>query len=301
MFDWYPHYENYLARLQLVLFMLALGATLPVGEFVRVLRHPRSLLVGLGVHIFVLPFLAVLLNHALSLPPETAVGLVLMSAMPGGGLSKVFAYLGKGNLPLSITLTAVTTLLAMATVPLWLRLLATEYVPPDFQMPMVQIVVDVVGYLLLPLGLALLLGRLLSSRPRQLFSKICLRLGFLAVLVMVVCAAGAGRVRPGDYGWRTPLAIILFCFLSQQLGMLPFHLLRWPRPDRMAVGIEVTMRNMNLALFLNTLLFPASDDHLQILANGVLFVILFYASAAMVIGLIVLFVHRWLARRGARH
>ncbi len=299
MFDWYPPYENHLARWQLVLFMLALGATLTVADFARVLRQPRSLLVGLGVHIFVLPLLAVLLNHALALPAETAVGLVLMSAMPGGGLSRVFAYLGKGNLSLSITLTAVTTLLALVTVPLWLRLLATAYVPPDFQMPVAEIVLDVFLYLLLPLGLALLLGRFLSIRPRHLFSKVCLRAGFLVVLIMVVCAAGTGRVRPGDYGWRTPLAIILFCVLSQQLGMLPFHLLRWPRPDRLAVGIEVTMRNMNLALALNTLLFPTGDEQLKLLADGVLFVILYYASVALVIGLIVLGVHRWLARRGA--
>ena len=75
---------------------------------------------------------------------------------------------------------------------------------------------------------------------------------------------------------RVPLAIILFCVLGQQLNMMPFYVLRLPRPDRLAVGIEVTMRNMNLALLLNASLFGANEA----LARGVLFVVLFYAAVA---------------------
>jgi BASS family bile acid:Na+ symporter len=75
--------------------------------------------------------------------------------------------------------------------------------------------------------------------------------------------------------------------------MLPFYLLRWPRPDRMAAGIEVTMRNINLALLLASRLFPEPDA----LGNGVLFVSLFYAAVAMGAGLPLALNHRRLARK----
>src|SRR3954452_14182355 len=134
MFDWYADAESYLAPLQLVLFMLGMGATLSAADFAAVARRPRFLLVGAACQFLLTPLLAVLLNHAFDVPPGIAVGIILVSAMPGGTLSKVFAYLGRGNIALSISLTVTGTFASMATVPLLLTLLATEYVPPGFVM-----------------------------------------------------------------------------------------------------------------------------------------------------------------------
>jgi predicted Na+-dependent transporter len=83
-----------------------------------------------------------------------------------------------------------------------------------------------------------------------------------------------------------PLAIIVFCLVGMQANMLAFRLFRWPRADTLVAGIEVTMRNMNLALLIKTGLFPETGSaETAELAGEVLFVILFYAAAAMVEGL----------------
>src|SRR5204862_5213112 len=112
-----------------------------------------------------------------------------------------------------------------------------------------------------------------------------IRAGFVVVVVMVTGSLGSGRIRPGEYGWSVPLAIIFFCLGSQQLSLLPFRLLGWPRADCLSVGMEATMRNLNLAFLIKALLFPpavvASDEALRRIADGVLFVILFYAATAM--------------------
>ena len=87
--------------------------------------------------------------------PGIAVGLILVAAMPGGALSKFFAYFGRGNMALSISLTGVTTLLTLVTVPLMLQLLATRYISADdFTMPVADIMFDVAMCLLLPLQAA---------------------------------------------------------------------------------------------------------------------------------------------------
>src|SRR5258707_558432 len=72
-----------------------------------------------------------------------------------------------------------------------------------------------------------------EGRPRghKPFSRWCIRLGFVVVVVMVTGSLGSGRIQPGEYGWAVPLAIITFCLGSQQLSMLPFRLLGWSRPD----------------------------------------------------------------------
>src|SRR5262249_55346444 len=86
----------------------------------------------------------------------------------------------------------------------------------------------------------------------------------------------------------------------QQLSMLPFWLCSWPRPDKLSIGIEITMRNLNLALLLKALLFPATVKGADPVADGVLFVILFYAAVAMFSGLPLALIFRIKARRAAQ-
>lgn len=140
----------------------------------------------------------------------------------------------------------------------------------------------------------MLIGRRLP-RHRKGISRWCVRLGFVIVVVMVAGALGSGRIKPASYGWGAPLAIILFCVLGMQLNMLPFYLFPWPRADRMTAGIEVTMRNMNLALLLYAGLFAKNEE----IGPGVLFVVLFYAATAMGAGLPLALNHRRMARNRA--
>ncbi|GIW78423.1 MAG: sodium transporter [Gemmatales bacterium] len=285
MFDNYAEYEYLLAQIQLVLFMLGMGATLVAEDFVRIAKAPRALLVGAWAQFFLTPFVAVLVNTLWRFEqlPGIAVGLILMATLPGGSLSKLFTYLGKGNIALSITLTGCGTLAALATVPLFLKFLAAQYVPDEFALPVGLILRDLILFLITPLVLGMMIGRF-QPRIRKPFSRWCVRIGFVFVILMVVGSLKSGRIRPGEYGFHIPIAIIFFCVLSMQVSMLPFRLLRWPKPDCLAVGIEVTMRNINLALLLKASLFPARQGSSAI-ADGVLFVILFYAPVALGAGL----------------
>jgi BASS family bile acid:Na+ symporter len=292
MFDLYPEYEPRFAQVQLVCFMLAMGATLSPADFVEVFRRPRSFLLAVVVQLFVLPWIAVLID-VVGRPGEgIAVGLVLVSAMPGGALSKLFSYVGRGNAALSISLTAFTTLASLLTVPLLLQVLVSRYIRADFEMPVGDVLLDLTLYLVLPLAVGMIVGRARPGR-REAVARWSVRVGLVVVALMIAGSLGSGRIRPGAYGWGAPAAVIAFCVVGQQVSMLPFYLYRLPRADRLAVGIEVTMRNMNLALLLKARLFPEADA----LGNGVLFVILFYAATAMGAGLPLALNHRRLARR----
>jgi bile acid:Na+ symporter, BASS family len=193
---------------------------------------------------------------------------------------------------LCIALSVCSTLATIVTVPLLLPLLAAGFVPDTFTMPAERVVSEVGLFLLLPLVVGMIAARVLPAY-RLTFARLCVRLGWLAVIVMVAGSLGSGRIHPAEYGWKAPVAIILFCMIAQQFSMLPFYLGRWPRPDRLAVGIEVTMRNMNLALLLQALpgLFPPD------IADGVLFAVLYFAAVAMVAGTLLALNHVRLSRR----
>jgi BASS family bile acid:Na+ symporter len=291
MFERYPAWEYTFAAAQLIAFMLAMGAKLVPGQFVHVFRRPRSFLTALAGHLLVIPWAAVAVNHIAGLDTGLAVGLILVAAMPGGTLAKIFTYFGHGNVPLSITLSGVSTLLTLVTVPVMLRLLTRE-MPENVDLPVPKIIAEVALYLILPLILSMLVcGRRPSlKKPLATWG---VRVGLVVVAVMVAGSLGSGRIHPGTYGWRAPLAIIFFCVLGQQINQLPFYLFHWPRSDRMAAGMEVTMRNINLALLLYASLF-AGNPHL---GQEVLFVILFYAATALIVGLPLALRHRRLGKK----
>ncbi len=292
MFNSYPLYEIWFARLQLIFFMLGMGVNLEFVDFVKVLGRPRSVVLGLIAQIVVIPLIAVAVNWLFGLEPAIALGLILVAAMPGGTLSKVFVYLGRGNAPLTITLTALATVATLVTVPATLRLLASEHVPADFAMPLGDIITDVVVFLLGPVAIGMVIGRCWPAQRRRI-TVWAVRLGFVFVGAIIVGSIASGRIRPGEYGLRVPIAIVLFCIVGQQLSMAPFYLLRLARADRLAVGIEVTMRNINLALLLNATMFHSRPE----LSGGVLFAILFYAAVALGAGVPLALNHRRLARR----
>jgi BASS family bile acid:Na+ symporter len=296
MFDRYPDYEHLFAQVQLILFMTGMGATLDMADFLRIGRQPRYLIVGAIGQFLLTPLVALAVSTWLGVPDGIAVGLILLSALPGGNLSKAFTYLGHGNVALSISLTCFGMLACLVTVPLLLRFLAADFIPSTFEMPVGEIVLEMVLYLLLPLGVGMAIGRWLPAR-RQVIARWLIRLGFVFVVAMIVGSIGSGRIHPGEYGSRTALAIILFCLVSMQLSMLPFRLLGWSKPDTLSVGIEVTMRNLNLALLLKAIIFPATVKGDDAIAAGVLFVILFYAGVAFFSGLpLALNFRRWSRR-----
>jgi BASS family bile acid:Na+ symporter len=294
MFARYADWEYTCAALQLVAFMLAMGAKLAPGQFLHVLRKPRSFFVALTGQLLVIPLIAVAINHLAGLETGLAVGLILVAAMPGGTLAKIFTYFGHGNVPLSITLSGVSTLLTLVTVPLMLRLLTREF-PEHLDLPVLKIVTEVGFYLLLPLASSMFVcGRWPAlKKPVAAWG---VRVGVLIVVFMVAGSLGSGRIHPGTYGWGAPLAIIFFCLLGQQINQVPFYLFRWSRADRMAAGMEVTMRNMNLALLLYASLFASNPS----IGQEVLFVILFYAATAMIVGLPLALRHRRLGKKEKR-
>jgi bile acid:Na+ symporter, BASS family len=292
----YPDYELWLARTQLLCFMLGMGATLTAAQFTRILRQPRSLIVAAVTQLFGMPLLALGIAQLCGLKGGEALGLIIVAGLPGSALSKLFTFLGRGNIALSISLSVLTTLASLVTMPLLLRLLASGYIPDmpeDFHMPTGEMMLELALFLLLPLATGMVIGRVSGNGGlAKTVARVSFLIGVPLVAVMVAGSLASGRIHPASHGIWVPLTIILFCVLAQQLSMLPFRIFGWPKPDRLAVGIEVTMRNINLALLLIPILFPPHDERLEGLAEGVLFVSLFYAATAMGVGLPLALRHR---------
>ena len=106
-------------RIAIAFIMFSLGLGLKVTDFTRIVTQPRDVLIGLMSQILILPFVAFILIYLYpNLPPELAVGFMIIAAVPGGATSNMFTSLAKGDVALSISLTAITSLICIITIPL---------------------------------------------------------------------------------------------------------------------------------------------------------------------------------------
>ncbi|WP_396611709.1 bile acid:sodium symporter family protein [Haloferax sp. S1W] len=139
--------------------MLGMGLTLQPADFRRLAERPRDVAIGAVAQWVVMPVAAYALTIALSLPPELAIGVVLVGAAPGGTASNVMAYLGKGDVALSVAITTVTTLAAPLVMPAWVVVLAGEQLQVGFMDLFVNILQIVFIPVVFGFGLRIALDR----------------------------------------------------------------------------------------------------------------------------------------------
>lgn len=295
MFDFYIRYEYWFAATQLALAMFGMGATLRVRDFAAVVRSPWPIMVGTVLQIAGVPLLALLFLALFPLDPGVAIGLALCAAIPGGTMSNVFTFLGRGHVALSIALTGVTTVACLVTTPIVLGLLISQHMPANFSMPAGQVATEIALILLLPLTLGMMvLAFLPDMAPR--ISKVCIRGSLFIILLIVIGATGSGRVDVEKFGLYNLGVVMLFLFFLATASWLIPWLARVGRPDNTAINIEVTVRNGNLGLLIKASLFPAIAGTADPVGDNVLFTVLIYGGAALLVGFGQIYMHRYLNR-----
>ena len=232
--------------------MFGMGLTLSPHDFRIVLSRPKDILIGCLAQFTVMPLLAWGLTWIFSLPKELALGVILVGCCPGGTASNVITYLAKGDLALSVGMTATSTLLAPILTPLLVWLMAGTMVDVD-TLGMLQSIVYVV---IAPIIIGLLCQRYLPQATKSVvpylpaFSSIV-----IAFVVGIIVSHNADRLLVG--GLVVILVVMAHNLLGLSIGFLLGRLIRLPKPKCVAVSIEVGMQNSGLASSLAVLHFAA--------------------------------------------
>jgi len=295
IFDWYVQNEYWFAAVQLTLAMLGMGATLKLSDFRDVAREPKGVTIGVLVQIVAVPLVTLLLIQSVGLDVGVLIGIALIAAIPGGTVSNIYTYLAGGNIPLSISVTALTTLGCLLTTPIILGVLIDDYMPADFEMPAAQIAVEIGVYLLLPLVVGMMCYRFLPQWA-ELISRIGVRGSMFVILLIVIGSGGAGRLDTAAFGGFNVMMIASFFVVLVLIGALTPALAGLKRRDTIAIEIEVAVRNTNLGLLIKASLFPAIAGQADPIGDFVLFTLLLYGALQIFIGLLWVWIRR---RQGA--
>ncbi|OGW19648.1 MAG: sodium:bile acid symporter [Nitrospinae bacterium RIFCSPLOWO2_12_FULL_47_7] len=261
---WEPATANWFKPTWIPLFlsiiMLSMGLTLEAGDFLRILKIPVSVLVGLSLHYLIMPLLGYALSKAFHLPVDYMIGMVLVSSVPAGTASNVVCYIARINLALSVTLTTCSTLLGVIMTPLlatWMiESLAQNMIGISVKVDTLGIFIETFQIVILPVAAGILLNHYVPGLVR----KVAAYTPFLAVLSIVfivdsILAAKRQAILNG--GSQLILAIAALHALGFFLGYLFSKLFALGERDARTISVEVGMQNSGLATELARHNFPA--------------------------------------------
>ena len=151
--------------LALFFIMMGMGLGLKLVDFKRVLVEPKGVILGLVAQLIVLPLVGFVLASIFPLTPELAVGVIILAACPGGATSNVISYLVRGNVALPITLTAISSLVTIISIPLVINLGMQMFMGADttLQLPILTTITQIAVITLLPISLGMFINK---SQPR---------------------------------------------------------------------------------------------------------------------------------------
>jgi BASS family bile acid:Na+ symporter len=238
------------------LIMFGMGATLAISDFTRVVQMPRAVLIGIFLQFLIMPLLGFALAKAFGFEPSVAAGVILIGSCPGGVASNVMTYLSKGNVALSVTMTACSTLIAPIMTPLMMYMLAGTLVDIVF----IDWVINIVKIIIVPISLGLIFNSVLRALNwRGEWIDRCLSMTAMAGICFIIGIIIAdSRDKLLMIGIALVAASILHNAAGYLLGYFGARLARLDESSCRTVSIEVGLQNggMATALAINTLKDP---------------------------------------------
>jgi bile acid:Na+ symporter, BASS family len=238
------------------LIMFGMGATLAIADFTRVLKMPWAVFIGIFLQFLIMPLLGYILARTFGFEPSVAAGVILIGSCPGGVASNVMTYLSKGNVALSVTMTACSTMIAPIVTPLLMYLLAGTLVEIVF----IDWVINIVEIIIVPISLGLIFNSVLRTLNRRAhWIDRCLSLIAMAAICFIIGIIIAdSRDKLMTIGIALVAASILHNTAGYLLGYYGARLARLDESSCRTVSIEVGLQNggMATALAINTLKDP---------------------------------------------
>jgi BASS family bile acid:Na+ symporter len=226
----------------LMLIMFGMGTSMSVGDFTRVAKMPKGILVGLLLQFSIMPIVGFGLATISGLPPEIAAGIILVGCSPSGLASNVMAYISGANLALSLSLTAVSTLLAPFITPLYMSWFAGEFVPIDAT----AMFISISKIVILPILAGLAFNHFLHGKF-PIVDKLMPKVSMLGIAVIIMIITAAGRDSLLAIGAVLILLVLVHNLLGYLLGYSSAKLIGMDEASSRTIAFEVGMQNSGLA------------------------------------------------------
>ena len=226
--------------LQIITF--GVGCTMSISDFRNLRKMPYAIFIGAMCQFTIMPLVGFTIAQTLNFPSEIAAGIILIGCSPSGMASNVMTLIARGNLALSVSITAVATLVSPIVTPLLMQLLGGTYVELNFW----KMFFDIVKILIIPIGAGLVFHAIFA-RKADLLKRIMPFLSMIGISFIIIVITAAGRNSLLSVGFLLIFAMLLHMLTGFGLGYGVSKILKLPEADARTIAIEVGMQNGGLA------------------------------------------------------
>lgn len=253
-------FTTVLLPLALALIMLGMGLSLMPEDFRRVARYPKAVAIGTLCQVLLVPLIAMLIIQVVPMEPKIAAGLFVLALCGGGSSSNVITYLAKGDVALSVTLTAFSSFITVFTIPIFSNLALKHFLGQDAAIDLP------IGPTMLQLLLITVIPTVIGMTIRQRFPDLASRLekvmsrlaaGLLALIILLLLVKEGSKL-PG-FIVQVGVGVLLLNVLSMLAGFSIAKLFRLPSAQQICIVIEVGIQNGTLALAITAGLLKNPD------------------------------------------
>jgi bile acid:Na+ symporter, BASS family len=234
----------------LTVIMLAMGVTLSMADFRRVFTRPAPVIAGIVLHYLVMPLAAWAIARALHMPPDLTAGMVLVGSVASGTASNVMIYLARGDVALSVTISALSTLVGVFATPLLTRL----YVDASIVVDVHGMLMSILQIVALPIVVGLVINHLFGRLVRKI-EPILPLVSMIAILLIIAAVVGGTQKSIASVGLVVMLGVVLHNGIGLLGGYWGGRLLGFDEAVCRTLAIEVGMQNSGLAATLGKLYF----------------------------------------------
>ena len=259
--------------------MFGIGLSIRPFDFKNIITSPKMVAIGLCAQMLLLPLIAFSLAIVFALPPEIAVGLIIIALAPGGATSNMFSYLYKGDVSLSITLTAIASLITPFSIPFLADLSMNYFITSnaEFSLPIGKTIVQLLVITVIPVALGMFVLAYFENFAKKIESIFkWLSIAFLAFLIVLFVLRNAENML--SFFAQSGLATLSLNIIALIVGYQLAKIARLSHPQSITIGFEVGIQNGALAMVVagtlignNVMMIPAVTYSLTMLFSGALF------------------------------
>lgn len=242
-------FTTVLLPLALAIVMLGMGLSLVPEDFQRITRYPKAIAVGTICQVLLLPLVGVLITLVVPMQSTIAVGLIVLAVCPGGPSSNLITYLAKGDVALSVTLTALSSIITVFTIPIFTNLALQHFLGQNaaIVLPIGQTMLQIFLITLLPTAIGMILRHQFPSTAQRIEKQMSRLAAGLLALVIVLLLFREGSKLPG-FIVQVGIGVLLLNLLATLSGLFAGKLFRLPLAQQICIAIEVGIQNGTLAI-----------------------------------------------------
>ncbi|WP_435979202.1 bile acid:sodium symporter family protein [Psychrobacter sp. DM4] len=244
----------------LFLIMMGMGMTLITKDFKRVLKYPKAVGIGLTNQLILLPIIGFALANIMPLRPEYAVGVMLLVLCPGGTTSNLFTFLAKGDVALSVTMTAIASVVTVFTIPIVLSFSLIHFMGAgsEFQLPIIKTMVSLFVITILPISIGMLIKRF-APKVADSSQVLVSRFGVTFLTFLVVFLSYVQRDIIVDAFINTGPVSLILNLVTMAIGYYSSKWFGLNLSQRTSITMEVGLQNSTLSIFMALTLLSNYD------------------------------------------